>query len=78
MNVPEVVGRALLTPVVEVEGRVSPVGPVRFVGDGSGGSVFRVVDALNVPLSLIGWRLVVSAGECWSVECCAASAERVR
>ena len=71
MNVPEVVGRVLLAPVVEVEGRVSPVGPVRFVGDGSGGSVFRVVDAVNVPLALIGWRLVVSAGEHWSIECCA-------
>ena len=71
MNVPEIVGRALLTPDVEVEGRVSPVGPVRFVGDGSGGSVFRVVDALNVPLSAAGVRLVVSAGEHWSIECCA-------
>ncbi len=78
MIIPKMVGRALLTPVVEVEGRVSPVGPVRFVGDGSGGSVFRVVDAVNVPLSLVGVRLVVSVGECWSVECCAASAERVR
>ncbi len=73
MNVPEMVGRVLLTPVVEVEGRVAPVGPVRFVGDGSGGSVFRVVDALNVPLTLAGVRLVVSAGERWSVECCAAN-----
>ena len=71
MIIPEMVGRVLLTPVVEVEGRVSPVGPVRFVGDGSGGSVFRVVDAVNVPLALIGWRLVVSAGEHWSIECCA-------
>ncbi len=78
MNVPEIVGRALLTPVVEVEGRVSPVGPVRFVGDGSGGSMFRVVDALNVPLSAAGVRLVVSVGERWSVECCAVNAEHVR
>lgn len=29
MNVPEMVGRVLLTPVVEVEGRVAPVGPVQ-------------------------------------------------
>ena len=78
MNIPEMVGRVLLTPVVEVEGRVSPVGPVRFVGDGSGGSVFRVVDAVNVPLVLAGVRLVVSAGECWSVECCAANDRVVR
>ena len=78
MNVPEMVGRVLLTPVVEVEGRVSPVGPVRFVGDGSGGSVFRVVDAVNVPLALASVRLVVSAGECWSVECCAANDRVVR
>lgn len=78
MIIPEMVGRVLLTPVVEVEGRVSPVGPVRFVGDGSGGSVLRVVDVLNVPLSLAGVRLVVSAGECWSVECCAANDRVVR
>ena len=78
MIIPEMVGRALLAPVVEVEGRVSPVGPVRFVGDGSGGSVFRVVDALNVPLCLAGVRLVVSAGERWSIECCAARVECVR
>ncbi len=73
MIVPEMFGRVLLTPIVAVEGRVAPIGPVRFVGDGSGGSVFRVVDVLNVPLSLVGVRLVVLAGECWSVECCAAS-----
>jgi hypothetical protein len=78
MIIPEVVGRVLLTPMVEVECRVTPVGPVRFVGDGSGGSVFRVVDALNVPLCLAGVRLVVSAGERWSVECCAVNAEHVR
>jgi hypothetical protein len=78
MIIPEMVGRVLLTPVVEVEGRVSPVGPVRFVGDGSGGSVFRVVDAVNVPLVLAGVRLVVSAGERWSVECCAVSDRVVR
>lgn len=71
-------GRVLLTPIVAVEGRVAPIGPVRFVGDGSGGSVFRVVDALNVPLSLAGVRVVVSAGKCWSVECCAVNAEHVR
>ena len=78
MIIPERVGRVLLTPVVEVEGRVSAVGPVRFVGDGSGGSVLRVVDAVNVPLRLAGVRLVVSAGECWSVECCAAIDNVVR
>ena len=77
MIISEMVGRALLTPLVEVEGRVAPVGPVRFVGDGSGGSMFRVVDALNVPLCLAGVRLVVSAGERWSVECCAVNTERV-
>ena len=77
MIIPEMVGRVLLAPVVEVEGRVTPVGPVRFVGDGSGGSVFRVVDAVNVPLCLAGVRLVVSAGERWSVKCCAVNAERV-
>lgn len=78
MIIPEIVGRVLLAPVVEVEGRVSPVGPVRFVGDGSGGSVLRVVDALNVPLALAGVRLVVSTGECWSVECCAVNDRVVR
>ena len=78
MIVPEVVGRVLLAPVVVAEHRVSPVGPVRFVGDGSGGSVLRVVDVLNVPLALAGVRLVVSAGECWSIECCAAGHDVVR
>ena len=64
---------AAIQPPVAARVRVAPVGPVRFVGDGSGGSVFRVVDALNVPLTLAGVRLVVSAGERWSVECCAAN-----
>lgn len=68
VTVPDVFGRILLAPIVEVERRVAPVGPLRFVGDGSGGSAFRLIDALNVPLWFCGWRLVVVSGERWSIE----------